>query len=223
MEDDPDAVECMLSYLYTLEYSDGVNRDTQDDGTSQREEPLGSHTGNGTAEIPDLTEADRETGGSLDQQELGLLANMRVYALADKYEIHELKEFAKSRFSKQVWDNWSGVEFLEILGEVFDSAPSSDPGLRDVVTQVCLKNMKSLIVDERFRSIIADIPFLGTNLLHRASEAAEATIAGLQEELANAREEIEGMREDRDRAHELLERALDVIDQVRGFALDSNN
>jgi hypothetical protein len=199
----------MLSYLYILDYSDGVNRDTQGNGASQPELP----TGNGSAEIPEPTskiEADRESGGSPDQRGLGLSANMRVYALAEKYEIHQLKEFAKSRFSKQAWDNWSSLEFLDVLGWVFDSTPSSDQGLRDVVTQVCSKNIRSLITNETFRNTITDIPCLGTSLLQRVSEETGATITGLREELAKASKKKGKMREERDKARALLDRAIEL-------------
>jgi hypothetical protein len=118
-DDDPDTVERMISYLYTLDYE------------------------------------DEEYPGARAKENLGLtppalFSSIRVYAIADKYIIPALKELARERFSEWAESNWSHHDFPAMVREVCRSTPSSDRGLRDVVSRELAKHTVLLEKDDFF-------------------------------------------------------------------------
>ena len=119
-DDDQSTVQRMLTYLYTLDYDDGdafpaVARD---------ETPITDRP------VPDSTpKPDDETISHCKY-----MNNIRVYALADKYNIPALKELAKIKF--KICMKARGItytRFAEIIGSIFSSTHETDPGLRDIV------------------------------------------------------------------------------------------
>ena len=69
---------------------------------------------------------------------------MHVYALADKFEMHELMDLAVRKFKVHVVD-WPQYDFAAIVAEVLDSTPSNDRGLRSVVANVCASNLDKIL------------------------------------------------------------------------------
>ncbi|KAK5080168.1 hypothetical protein LTR05_008774 [Lithohypha guttulata] len=64
-----------------------------------------------------------------------LVVNTLVYALADKYEIDDLKAQAKQKFEEAVVQDWDSQAFAYAAELVFSTTPNSDRGLRTVVTK----------------------------------------------------------------------------------------
>ena len=58
---------------------------------------------------------------------------VREYAIAEEYD---LKALAKPRFSAWLKSNWNRPEFYSVANGVYDSTPSNDRGLRDLVKVV---------------------------------------------------------------------------------------
>ncbi|KAH0543146.1 hypothetical protein FGG08_002491 [Glutinoglossum americanum] len=206
-DDDPDAIERMLSYLYTLSYDDGVNSDIQGAESPQREESIvaeGAET-SGAASEAEVNESIEDLLGQ-HEEGLGLLADVGVYSLAEKYEILDLKKFAKSRFAKQARNSWSHPGFLEVLREVFTSTPNSDQGLRDVVAQICAENIRALMANEKFIAVIKDVECLGSSLLIKVMEDHRR----LLEEKSGLQMELEEVGRDRDRLRNGLDQAISL-------------
>jgi hypothetical protein len=64
-----------------------------------------------------------------------LLIHVRVYALADKYDICGLKKLAQQKFSSLVATEWDSPNFADAIVEVYDTTLDSDRGLRDLILQ----------------------------------------------------------------------------------------
>jgi hypothetical protein len=64
-----------------------------------------------------------------------LSTNTRIYALADKYAIEDLKMLAKTKFVEAVSEDWESKSFAHAAELVFDTPPKSDRGLRTVVIE----------------------------------------------------------------------------------------
>ncbi|KAI9778217.1 MAG: hypothetical protein M1839_008334 [Geoglossum umbratile] len=77
---------------------------------------------------------DEITPTTSTRSQPALFSAVRVYTIAEKYGIPELKSHSKERFRKWVEDGgWSHEEFPAIVKEVFNATPDSDYGLRDIV------------------------------------------------------------------------------------------
>jgi speckle-type POZ protein len=88
---------------------------------------------------------------------------VREYAIAEKYD---LKALAQSRFSTWVTSNWNHPEFYSVVNEVYNSTPSNDRGLRDLVESSMKENVTSVLKNGRFREMLtAEMGELGVAVL----------------------------------------------------------
>ena len=66
------------------------------------------------------------------------MVNARVYAIADKYDIPELRELAHQKFgSRLCMQTWPYHEFHVVVSEVIHSTPTNDAGIRNTILNVC--------------------------------------------------------------------------------------
>jgi len=166
-EDDPDTVERMISYMYTLDYEDeeyghsestvsGTNSNDETAETMDDEHQTPPETVAGTQEDSTSTRGENQPT---------LFSSVRVYALADKYDIPPLKELARQRFCNWAEDNWACEDFSAIAREVFESTPKDDRGLRDVIIQLVANHADIFIQKDGLRQLIEDIGDLGLGVL----------------------------------------------------------
>ena len=127
-----------------------------------------------------------------------LFNNVRVYAIAEKYEILPLKELARERFGTCAENNWSCEEFPAIVREVVESTPSTDRGLRDIVSQLVAEHVQKFLDNEDFLHLLEDSGELGLNILRqvlsikseeldsamKSKAASEANVAELLSRIA---------------------------------------
>jgi hypothetical protein len=218
--DDPDTVERMLSYLYTLDYDDGSSRRagaascSEEPGTKNPEEDetksvltppstqevnrLASETAEASPESPEQIGMSAAAGIPEDNsvvEESGLLNNILVYAIADKYGIFELKELAKTKFLAEADSLMSTDEFPEIIKMVY-VLPDGDRALRNAVLKTCVKQVRALmgnVAPINTVKSIGDFGFdiLGETLKHNDERLKQilAQKAVLKDEVAKARAE----------------------------------
>ncbi|TVY28203.1 hypothetical protein LHYA1_G003352 [Lachnellula hyalina] len=200
-EDDPHTVERMLAYLYNSDYCDG-----DDSGPAAG---VASPESLASPERPTDALEDEERSDSTSQSILeepdnisattdvpSLLNNVLVYAIAEKYGIAELKELAKSKFQGQAGSLLSAREFPEIIRELYRSTPSSDRGLRDIVSQVCAQHGRTIVDSPDLSDIILEVGEFGLDLLREVLkyengrvEEAVARNSALEGELEEKKDE----------------------------------
>jgi len=91
---------------------------------------------------------------SSTEQSVLSCCGVREYAIAEKYDIKDLKALAQSRFSTWVTSNWNHPEFYSVVNEVYNSTPSNDRGLRDLVESSMKDNVTSVLKNGRFREML---------------------------------------------------------------------
>ncbi|KAL8896810.1 MAG: hypothetical protein Q9207_007527 [Kuettlingeria erythrocarpa] len=133
-DDDPAALQRMLTYLYTLEYDD--------------EDPVDDSEENGSSEAVTLNaiaenrqgEAD-PTPNNLDEPPQvnvsALLNNVLVYALAEKYDIQPLKDLAHQKFATRSMFAWEDDKLVAVAKMVYNTTPTTDRGLRIMIALSC--------------------------------------------------------------------------------------
>jgi hypothetical protein len=107
------------------------------------------------ASHPLSLDSSQETGvpGAGHGQSI-LFSSIHVYAIAERYGIPDLKALAKERFRECSQTNWACVEFPSIIRVVFESTPSSDSGLRDIVPQLVVEHADEFIENADFLSLV---------------------------------------------------------------------
>lgn len=151
-EDDPVAVEKMIQYMYTLDYSPAEKgdekakaADAHDDKTSIRssnpEEAKESNSRKCEEAHPNQP-AESLAGTSRRSESLFL--HIRVYALAHCLLIPGLKTLARRYFYESLRQHLDSDTFGLAIQDVYCSTPYEDRGLRDLVIKVALDNLRTL-------------------------------------------------------------------------------
>ncbi|KAJ5500538.1 Zinc finger RING-type [Penicillium expansum] len=100
-----------------------------------------------------------------DHQMCPMLFNVKVYSIADRFQVEYLKIQAKLTFVTLAQDHWNSDEFLTAAFEAYKTTPKSDRGLRDVVIAVCQKHRRELREKKAFERLVQETPGLATDLV----------------------------------------------------------
>jgi hypothetical protein len=75
--------------------------------------------------------------------------HVRIYTVADYFDMHELKAFARQGVVDvlHVYWQYEGLDLADALEEAFTATPEEDKGIRDVLVEA-LKMHPGLVVDE---------------------------------------------------------------------------
>lgn len=168
-DDDPAIFELLLSYLYTLDYNDNSlpekgnelpleastnvpiqlgsdqDQDAEVDQTESDfdymsarlgESQLGPHQQSAASAQPESTNSDFN-------EESSLMTNVKVYAMADKFDVEELKMLAKEKF-EACSRGWPLPKFPSVVQEALTSTPESDRGLRDILRSIIARHVEEI-------------------------------------------------------------------------------
>lgn len=76
-----------------------------------------------------------------------------MYAMADRYEISDLKDLARTKFEVAVRQDWNSQAFACAAEQVFESTLSSDQGLRSIVVTT-IDQHRELVTCDEFRNLL---------------------------------------------------------------------
>jgi hypothetical protein len=180
-EDDPDAVEHMISYMYTFDYKDEEYGDSESTVPSTGSNDGTAETMDDERQIPPeaVADAQEDSASTRGEDHPAHFSSVRVYALADKYDISPLKELARQKFCNWAENNWACEDFSAVAREVFESTPKDDRGLRDIIIQLVAKHADIFIQKDGLRQLIEDIGDLGLGVLCQLFETHSETESAL--------------------------------------------
>ncbi|CAF3556331.1 unnamed protein product, partial [Fusarium graminearum] len=119
LEDDPQAVDCLIQYFYRQDYQSSCYSPKVKDSES--------------------CDAEHEVSVSLSEQDdiddSHPILHVRVYALAELYDILTLKKLALEKFNKTIQENVQTHRFLSSVEEAYTSTVQEDRGLHDAITE----------------------------------------------------------------------------------------
>ena len=81
-----------------------------------------------------------------------------MYILGDKYDIPDLKDFAKSKVALAFGDQTAPREdFLNVITLVYECTPETDRNLRDLVVLSARARMVDIIKDKTLKDRLAEV------------------------------------------------------------------
>ncbi|KAL8734282.1 MAG: hypothetical protein Q9181_003249 [Wetmoreana brouardii] len=198
-EDDPDALERMLKYLYTADYDDmdhvqrEGNKKTQNEDQSSSAADLWSAypKDDGGSVLESSTEAlsirscedgkepDSEAGERRRLAVSAPLNNVLVYALAEKYDIQTLKILSQAKFRSCSQEEWNDDDILTVLQLIYETTPGTDRGLRDIILNICSKHRDGLIRNTRFPGVLEKDSLLAYDMLIQIKKDLDSNISDL--------------------------------------------
>ena len=75
---------------------------------------------------------------------VSLLINAKIYIIADKYNIHSLKEWAVTKYKEVLLATWNSTSFVESARLIYENTLDDDRMLREVIIQKASENVKAL-------------------------------------------------------------------------------
>lgn len=160
-EDDPPTVRRMLTYLYTLDYDDAG------EDASIEQYMLNTCKAEKTTVAAPLSEEESSAFARV-------INHVAVYAVADKYDIFELKMLATTKFGVMLHGQGRTLAawLPAVVHAVFETTPDTDSGLRNVVFEFCKASSSLIINDENFNGMVKEHGELGLAMLRDAQSNA---------------------------------------------------
>jgi hypothetical protein len=118
LDDDPQSVDCLIQYFYRRDYQS--DRFGHDDG--QRDKTRNENS-----------EEIQDTDNYVDDSHP--VFHVRMYALAEKYNVSALKNLALDKFNQVVQPSVLSDEFLHGVEEAYVSTIPEDRGMRDAIVK----------------------------------------------------------------------------------------
>ncbi|KAH0566487.1 hypothetical protein GP486_000105 [Trichoglossum hirsutum] len=97
-------------------------------------------------------ENDQSYDGHEDDHEL--LKHVRVHALADFFNIPDLKELCASKFVNETDPYWNGNSFLDAITEVYSLPLTPRDPMRRAIIRITLDHIKELHEKSEFRELL---------------------------------------------------------------------
>ena len=85
-----------------------------------------------------------------------LVCHVRLYAIAEKYNIKDLKDLSKAKFQSSISGRWPIPGFTALIQGILNSTPPKDSGLRDIITPMCAEHVTELLSKETAISYSSD-------------------------------------------------------------------
>ena len=150
-----------------------------------------------------------------------LMSHVRVYALAEKYDIEGLKCLAAVKVD-DIADGDMCKDFHAIVAAVFETTPSSDRGLRDVVSRICANHIDAILVDKNWKETLASNGEIGLAMFTLSRQKSVAEVDRVTQQAEDQQQDLDRaiylnqfMREGFDQAHEDLQQILGDVDYIR--------
>ena len=145
----------MLIYLYTLAYDD------EGEAASAQH-----YTINGKKLNPSRAPSTPLSAEKL-LRHTKMMNNVVVHAIAQKYDIGELKQLAAVKFQKLLWLEAPSHGLPDIIDAVFETTSVTDPELRNIAVDFCAHYNSEIVADDHLCSMIKDQGELGLQILRK--------------------------------------------------------
>ncbi|KAL8650256.1 MAG: hypothetical protein Q9210_003927 [Variospora velana] len=221
-DDDPEALRRLLQYLYTADYTHKEATFWLDDLKSMKMKLEQGEVTFGTSTL-DPARACSEPSMVAKPVEPAW-NNMLVYALAEKYDIRTLKDFAKCKFilclAPEEWSSpvWNAESLIHLVQTVYTSTPASDRGLRDPIAcficRIVMNEACNLIDHPGFREAMRNDGALALDAMNELYAAGKYSImrarafershAALRREMEESTRRLRNSNEYRNALHDVI-------------------
>ncbi|KAI4087720.1 MAG: hypothetical protein LQ344_006606 [Seirophora lacunosa] len=212
-------VDKLIHYLYNSDYDDtgllqdDKGKDNDDIGLKvTREGEEGKTTTQGmdeeTGQNGKVNE-EEESGWRIDEedknegakeepefQESQLLAlNVGMYIIGDRFELSQLKDLAKEKFSAALIERWDKENLADVIRTIYDNTIPSDRPLRDSLVPTLQINKKALREDEDFMNLVRSHGDFAVDLLDALSNTGDLEGIQLSRRLVGVGKSVEDAAE----------------------------
>ena len=80
-----------------------------------------------------------------------------MYALAEKYDMPDLKSLAIQKFAPMTKAHWPSCHedsTLQLIGDIYSTTPSSDRGLQNIAVEACKRDFREIVRDKDWKGLM---------------------------------------------------------------------
>ncbi|KAH7110942.1 hypothetical protein EDB81DRAFT_873784 [Dactylonectria macrodidyma] len=143
LDDDPLSVDCIVQFFYRSDYS-------------STRSALGLNAEIGVVQKDEAPNSPSDNTGPNDSD---LVLHVKVYALAEKYDIPPLKALSLEKFEATARQRWRSPYLLGALREAYISTIEEDQGMRTACVKI-LHTRRELLEEENVRQLLKELPQL---------------------------------------------------------------
>jgi len=143
-DDEPEIVKLLIDFLYTGNF---------DISTDEQVEKVETNKGDGSSNVTDTLQDDENSGSGSSED---LITAVKVYIIADKYDIHPLKLLSKTKYEALLPSHWNSSAFIDSLKLIFDETTENDRLLKDVVVDFAGGKSRELMERSEFVNLLKD-------------------------------------------------------------------
>ena len=147
MNDEPNIVDKMLQFVYQKEY---------DDERFVSQEPFDGHR---------TTQETSHDNLNTSHNEKSLLINVKVFVIADKFDIFGLKEIATSKTKTLLSKSWDTQSFPLSVDLLYGNTQRNDRLLRDAFATAIFEDINKLVEMDGFMRIMQNYGGLAVDVL----------------------------------------------------------
>jgi hypothetical protein len=169
----PEPASPVAQVIQKIEYMSAPLVDHADDEwvprtkKTKKKKRITSSWGFGSPPPIDYPPPPMDDAAPYKSKEMQLNIHAQMYALADKYGIHDLKNLAREKFAETVLNDWNNSGFPLAVQTVYSSTPNNDHGLRDVVVAT-LNEHRELMDKTEVEALVKEVNGLAFGLLKSA-------------------------------------------------------
>ncbi|KAB8239957.1 hypothetical protein BDV35DRAFT_399088 [Aspergillus flavus] len=179
--DDPFIIAKMFDFLYRADYDDSIEMslgDVTHPQVTQQQNHVETEQAPTTAELGDC-DVSRPL---LPPNGTSTQTNAKVYVVADKYVIEELKNLSRKKLESRLKSQWSDTEFIPLIEYVYGPASPPKSDLRQVISTFAVQHLSTLKSSEDFHELRRQYP----DFAHDFSTIMMERIMQLEEQLRYA-------------------------------------
>ncbi|KAJ5915080.1 BTB/POZ protein [Penicillium verhagenii] len=117
---------------------------------------------------------DYDSSGSDFGRVSPMIFNIRLYQVADKYFVPQLKKKAKDKFEQIAKTCWEMDDFPVAIAEAYQRTQKHDRDLRELVVKTSQDHVVELVKNEKFCSVLEEITGFAADLALSLSKAVKA-------------------------------------------------
>ena len=211
-DDDPQAVKRLLLYLYTFDYPEEDDSDV----------PMTMSCSHSPSLSSAATEEESNLGAmsnSFDDptpRDNRMMNDVLVYAVAEKYDIPDLKDLAMHKFRTLASSKWSQDDFHVAMEAVFSTTPETDMGLRQIVLDICKEHSEYILRDKEFRAMMFENKAIAAVVLDATVQKLDQHVKLLDGALAEQATLSKELEAEKKVAKVALEKCRDWTSQLDG-------
>lgn len=150
IDEDPVLVKQMIRYFYKNDYDDSPSTDNKNNAWDLDLKPKPNVLKMSPAHVPGHPLVPKISDDAVALASEALMFNTKMYILAEKHNVQDLKRLATTKFKEAARAGWQTPSFIAAVDHLWANTVAPDTTLRDQMASIGCDNLKELVKTRSF-------------------------------------------------------------------------